>query len=59
MRQGYDSPPGCAHCVSLRQPPCRGRHPRTGAAGSALSWVGAVTSCMGVTKHRKSHGIES
>ena len=32
-----DSPPVFAHFVSLRQPPFRGRHLRTGEAGSAVS----------------------
>ncbi|RIX84690.1 hypothetical protein D3H34_03470 [Acidovorax cavernicola] len=30
-----DKPPGFAHFVSLRQPPCRGQRLRPGKAGSA------------------------
>jgi hypothetical protein len=38
---GLGTPPVFAHCVSLRQPPCRGRHRWPGKAGSTapLIWV--------------------
>ena len=53
--QGERSPPGFAHCVSLRQPPLRGRTQRPGGAGSAGaldSWIhpqASRTSCRYAT----------